>query len=212
MKQSESRNSTRISFVRHGRVHNPKKIIYGRLPRFRLSEEGITEARAAGDRLRRETISALFSSPMLRARQTAKEILVHHNALRLGISRLIIEVCSPFQGKPSVEADKVNWNLYEGASCVFEQPADIVRRVRRFIDRNRKRFPGRHVVAVTHGDVIAFTLLWAKGIKLHADHRLDMREHDFPDRYPATGSVATLSFKHADNAHPECIDYWRPGR
>lgn len=31
---------TSISFVRHGQVHKPRRVFYGRLPSFPLSEEG----------------------------------------------------------------------------------------------------------------------------------------------------------------------------
>lgn len=208
MPQSERSEPTRISFVRHGRVHNPQKIIYGRLPRFRLNDQGAIEARAAAKRLKNARLAALYSSPMLRARQTAREILSYHNGLRLRVSSLINEVCSPYQGRPNAEADRVNWNLYAGTGCDFEQPTAIAGRVARFIGRSRRRYPGRQVAAVTHGDVIAFTVLWAMGIEPHADHRLDMRRHGFPDRYPATGSIVTLVFESADRPLPHDIDYW----
>ncbi len=201
---------TRISFVRHGQVFNPKRIVYGRLPRFRLSEKGLEEAGAAGRRLAASPIAAVFTSPMLRARQTAKLVMTSHRDIRLSISTLLIEICSPFQGRPNAEADRIKWNLFDGAGCQFEQPADIVRRVRRFIDRTRRRLSGQHSVAVTHGDVVAFTILWAKGVDLHPDRRLDLRDHGFPDRYPATGSVTTLFFRNFGGDRPVGMDYWRP--
>ncbi len=74
---------TTVWLVRHGYVHNPNKIIYGRLPRFRLSERGVEEARAAGRMMSEMTLHAAYSSPLLRARQTAREILAFHPQLRL---------------------------------------------------------------------------------------------------------------------------------
>jgi broad specificity phosphatase PhoE len=201
---------TRISFVRHGEVFNPKRIVYGRLPRFHLSVKGLEEARATGRRLSASPIAAVFTSPMLRARQTAKLVTSSHRNIPISISTLLIEVCSPFQGRPNAEADRVKWNLFDGADCQFEQPADIVRRVRRFIDRTRRRLSGQHSVAVTHGDVVAFTILWAKGVDLHPDRRLDLRDHGFPDRYPSTGSVTTLIFGRSSGDRPVGMDYWRP--
>jgi broad specificity phosphatase PhoE len=205
-----SDRSTRISFVRHGRVHNPEKIVYGRLPGFRLSEQGRREADAAAARLQTDPVDALFTSPMLRARQTARAVALRQGGVDTHVSRLIIEVCSPFQGRPSAAADQVRWDLYSGAGCDFEQPPDIVDRVLRFVSRCLRRYPGGHVAAVTHGDVVAFTLLWAIGASLRADHRLDMREHGFPDRYPATGSITTLSFPADGPRPPVDIAYWKP--
>lgn len=62
---------TRISFVRHGTVDNPRDVFYGRLPGFVLSVEGDRQARAAAEALRHEPIAAIYTSPMRRARQTA---------------------------------------------------------------------------------------------------------------------------------------------
>ena len=65
-------NTTCIHLIRHGEVHNPEQILYGRLPRFRLSARGRAQARSAGDHLREHDLRAVFSSPLLRTRQTAK--------------------------------------------------------------------------------------------------------------------------------------------
>ena len=35
---------TTVHFLRHGEVHNPDKILYGRLPSFRLSDDGLKMA------------------------------------------------------------------------------------------------------------------------------------------------------------------------
>ncbi|MES1171346.1 MAG: histidine phosphatase family protein, partial [Actinomycetota bacterium] len=38
-----------VHLVRHGHVHNPDKILYGRLPEFRLSDAGEAMARAVAE-------------------------------------------------------------------------------------------------------------------------------------------------------------------
>ena len=42
---------TTVHVLRHGEVHNPDKILYGRLPGFRLSELGVQMAKAAATAL-----------------------------------------------------------------------------------------------------------------------------------------------------------------
>jgi broad specificity phosphatase PhoE len=42
---------TIVHLLRHGEVYNPTKILYGRLPGFRLSELGVQMAQAAADSL-----------------------------------------------------------------------------------------------------------------------------------------------------------------
>ena len=79
-----SQNSgTRISFVRHASVHNPSNIFYGRLPGFSISKRGRIEAARVGQVLKDLTIEEIISSPLLRCRQTAAEILKYHHHLKL---------------------------------------------------------------------------------------------------------------------------------
>jgi len=40
-------SDTVVHVVRHGEVENPKKILYGRLPGYRLSELGVQMAKVA---------------------------------------------------------------------------------------------------------------------------------------------------------------------
>ena len=130
---------TVIHLIRHGEVHNPEKILYGRLPGFRLTARGMEQARAAGRLLGGKPLDAVYSSPLLRARQTAREILANRNALKLHISSLINEVCALYQGRPGAEIDALGGDVYTGAPACFEQPAEVVARTRRFIARMRRR-------------------------------------------------------------------------
>ena len=44
---------TIVHVMRHGEVHNPDKILYGRLPDYHLSERGRAQAQAVADWLAR---------------------------------------------------------------------------------------------------------------------------------------------------------------
>ena len=62
--------------LRHGEVFNPEKVLYGRLPGYRLSETGEAMARAAADWFaERRPVTHLVSSPLERAQQTAESLL-----------------------------------------------------------------------------------------------------------------------------------------
>jgi broad specificity phosphatase PhoE len=197
-------SSTIISFIRHGHVHNPQRILYGRLPRFGLSDKGRvqaqTVARALGDKpiaaLYSSPISALYSSPMLRARQTARAILDVRPGLVLHVSGLLNEVHTSSQGKPLLELMMSGWDLYTGSG--YEQPQDVLDRALRFIDRTRKRHAGQHVVAVSHGDVIAFIIRWAKRLSIGPHHRELLLNAGIPEGYPAPASISTLAFQTAN--------------
>ena len=43
---------TIVHLLRHGEVHNPEAVLYGRLPGYRLSEDGLQMAHDAAEALR----------------------------------------------------------------------------------------------------------------------------------------------------------------
>ena len=69
---------TLIHVVRHGEVHNPERILYGRLPGYHLSELGQQMAQAAAEHLADRRITYVVSSPLERARETAAPIARAH--------------------------------------------------------------------------------------------------------------------------------------
>jgi broad specificity phosphatase PhoE len=199
---------TTIALVRHGQVHNPAGIVYGRRPRFRLSALGRRQATSAARALAGQSLAAVYSSPLLRARQTAAALLEKRSDLRLHVSNLIHEVRTPFEGLALAEARARGEDAYTGAGAGFEQPADIAGRARRFLTGLHRQYPGRCLAAVTHGDVIAFLVIWAAGLGLDPQRRLDMRPLGIGDGYPAAGSITY--FRVRDPAVRPAWHYQRP--
>jgi broad specificity phosphatase PhoE len=66
----------RIHLIRHGEVHNPGAVIYGRLPHFRLSDRGHQMAAAAAAELKvqKRQVGRIFASPLLRTRESAEHV------------------------------------------------------------------------------------------------------------------------------------------
>ncbi len=66
----------RIHLIRHGEVHNPDQVLYGRLPHFRLTPRGHDMAKLAGQELKNQKrkVSKLIASPLLRTRESAEHI------------------------------------------------------------------------------------------------------------------------------------------
>lgn len=184
--------STTIHLVRHGQVLNPAGIFYGRLPGFPLSVRGMADARRAGARLAREPLAALYTSPLLRARQTAAEISAGHE-LFPRICPHLVEINSAWEGMRAAEVRARGEDIYTGAPAGFEQPDDILERARAFLRQVLRDHAGASIAAVTHGDVIAFTVLHARGVPLSPDNRLRLRHLGLSDAYPAPGSITTLT-------------------
>ena len=201
---------TSVYLVRHGDVHNPRRILYGRLPRFRLSLKGVEEARAAGRFLNGTPIAALYCSPLLRARQTAREIHAYHPGLPLRPAPHLIEVLNPFEGRSSAEVDARRGDVYTGVGPPFEQPRDIVARTLRFFRLARDRHPGENVAAVTHGDVIVFAMLWARGLALTPENKSDLHALGFTGGYPATGSLTAFIFRTDSPRELPEVRYFKP--
>ena len=186
---------TRITLVRHGEVENPDGIYYGRLPRFGLSAYGRELAVAAGRELRYMAPVALYTSPLLRARQTADLLAAQGLGLRPIVTRSLLEVHSPYDGMTQVDLAAQDWDLYSRAGLGFEQPPDVLSRALRFFQSARRRYAGRHVVAVTHGDVIAFSILWAAGLPVRVESRLRLGDCGVIDGYPSLASLTTFIFE-----------------
>jgi broad specificity phosphatase PhoE len=61
-----------VRLVRHGEVHNPEGVLYGRIPGYHLSELGHAMAEAAAASLAGHPVTALYASPLQRAQESAK--------------------------------------------------------------------------------------------------------------------------------------------
>ena len=190
--------TTRLSFVRHGDVHNPRRVFYGRLPGFGLSETGRRQARAAAESLRDESLAALYTSELQRARETAAIIQTAHPGLVPIPSPLLLEVHSPYEGTPQSVMRGRSWDLYSGTPAGYEQPADVLARARRFSARVRARHPGKRVVAITHGDLIAFLILWAHGHPPDPLLKPALGGIGIPTGYPVPASITTFSYHTED--------------
>ena len=186
--------STILYFVRHGQVENPNNIVYARLPRFRLSEIGRQQAAQAANILRSVQPAAIFSSPMLRARQTAEIILLHHPGMHIQISRLINENYTPFQGVSFDVIKARNGDIFTGVNPPYEHPRDFLRRSLKFIRKIQNQYPNQEVIAVTHGDIVRVIILWALGLSLEQDNK-DVK-------FPGTGSVIGLRFNSSNQERP----------
>jgi broad specificity phosphatase PhoE len=191
---------TTIHFVRHGEVHNPRDIFYARLPRFRLSATGRQQAQAAGLYLKSRPISAVFSSPLLRARQTAQTI-AGEVGQPIQISTLLNEIYTPYQGRPFAEMEAIGWNIYENIPPHYDQPEAILQRIRRFAQGVCRRYPGGEVVAVTHGDILLHARLWAQNLPPTHQNRRGVLP------YPEHASLNSVVF---ENNQPRHFSYYAP--
>ncbi len=88
---------TVVHLVRHGEVHNPDKILYGRLPDFHLSALGQEMAEVVAASMADRDVTHVGSSPLERAQETAAPIAAAHG-LEIATDDRLIEAQNHFQG------------------------------------------------------------------------------------------------------------------
>ncbi|RAV01055.1 histidine phosphatase family protein [Mycolicibacter senuensis] len=182
---------TRVHLIRHGEVHNPDGILYGRIPGFRLSEKGRAQAVAAAEMLADRDIVAVIASPLQRAQETAAPIAARHD-LPVDIDDNLIESTNVFEGKRVSPGDgawrnpRYWWHLRNPFTPTWGEPyAEIAARMATAVDKARSRAAGREVVCVSHQLPVWTVRQHLSGNRLWHDPR--RRQCD-------VGSVTTLIY------------------
>ena len=169
---------TRFIVVRHGQTHwNVAAIIQGHGD-SELTDEGVAQAEAIGERLATEPCDVLISSDLGRAHETAKRIAARNGKAIVLDSRLRERCFGVGEGMSYDEVDRA----YPGAFArIRDVDPDFVipggesrrqfhERVRGAFDAIARDNPGKTVIVVTHGGVLATFYRHVHGIELGAAH------------------------------------------
>jgi broad specificity phosphatase PhoE len=104
--------ASQVHLVRHGEVHNPDGILYGRMPGFHLSDLGRTMAQAAADDLvaRARPVVAVIASPLQRTQESAAPIAAAFHQ-QIQTDARLIEPANHFEGSVMAKAlrNPLNW-------------------------------------------------------------------------------------------------------
>jgi broad specificity phosphatase PhoE len=90
-------STTTVHLLRHGKVHNPGNILYGRLPGYRLAASGRAMAAGVARSLGAADIGYLAASSLQRAQETAAP-LAELTGLPVRTDDRIIEAANDFEG------------------------------------------------------------------------------------------------------------------
>lgn len=187
--------------VRHTETHNPKDLLYGRLPRFDLSARGREQAAETAEKMADLPLDVIYRSPLLRARRTAAAIAAHHPQVPVRESALLLENLHPYQGRTHAEIAKLGDRAYdpEVLGETGESIPDLVGRVARFLHLVRRRHAGGVVAAVSHADPVAALRLYLLDKELvHANLR---------QAAPPLGGVFRVDL---DEGPPRLEWIWKP--
>lgn len=159
---------TMIYFVRHGEYKNPDNIVPWRLPYFSLSEKGIEDIKRDAEYFKDKNIEVIYSSPVLRAKQSAK-ILAKKLNKEIIISSLISEVRTPLQNKHISYEEFNKKKTYPFLDDFHiknkgESIDEIFLRVDKLVKKVLKKHKDKNIIFVSHGDPIMIYVLRKKGI------------------------------------------------
>ena len=195
---------TTVHLVRHGEVHNPTGVLYGRLPGFRLSAAGEEMATVAAAALAGRDVRVVRSSPLERAVQTAGPIAAQFG-LSVEVDERLIESDNVFEGKTFGVGDgalrrPANWrHVVNPFRPSWGEPyAEVAARVLAACADARDAAVGHEAVLVSHQLPIWVTRRAVEGRRLW--HRPDRREC-------ALASITSFVY---DDAEIVRVDYLEP--
>jgi broad specificity phosphatase PhoE len=166
-----------VHLLRHGEVFNPGKVLYGRLPGFRLSEAGVAMAELAARHLAGRDITYLASSPLRRAQETARPI-AEEFGLDVVIDERLIEAGNAFEGQRVLGHGGVlkhpkSWPKFRNPlqPSWGEPYQQVAQRMLAATLRARDRAEGHEAVCVSHQLPIVCLRRYAEGKRLWHDPR-----------------------------------------
>jgi broad specificity phosphatase PhoE len=161
---------TTVHLLRHGEVHNPDGVLYGRRDGFHLSDLGRRMAEKVADSVKGRDITHLRVSPLERAQETAQP-LATARGLDVVTDDRVIESTNVFEGERFAGGQnalrnprtwRYLWNPFKPS---WGEPyKDVVERMMAAVHDAREAAAGHEAVIVSHQLPIWIT-------RLHAEHR-----------------------------------------
>ena len=182
---------TIVHLIRHGEVHNPGKILYGRLPGYRLSDRGRAMAEATAEAFAGHDVAYVACSPLQRTRGTCEPV-TRVTGLEPVIDPDVLEAGNTFEGLHVRGWDSDLWNprywprlRRPGVPSWGEPYEEIADRMFAAIGRARGAAEGREAIIVTHQLCVVAAARRARGLSL---------AHNPADRQCDLSSVTSLVF------------------
>lgn len=195
---------TLVHVMRHGEVFNPEKVLYGRLPGYKLSALGLQMAERVAQYFKNNNLSLIVSSPLERAQQTAAPTANLHN-LKPQLEELIIEAENVFEGKRVSVGDGALrdprnwWHLRNPIKPSWGEPyKKVAQRMRSAIFAAKDLAKGQEALLVSHQLPIWIARLSAEGKSFI---------HDPRKRQCSLASVTTFVF---ENDSLVAVEYEEP--
>jgi probable phosphoglycerate mutase len=196
----------RLHLIRHSLTSETGKRLSSVDPDIALSPQGQTLAAGLGDFLSSAPMTAIYTSPHRRCRETAAAV-ARGRRIRPRIDRSFIEAdYGKWLGRPLKSLYRVNaWQQLLANPSRFRFPdgetlQEVQSRAVAGVEALATRHAGEPVTVVSHGDVIKVIVAHFLGVPLDLSHRLDPVPASFSViEIPAGGSARLSVF----NATPD---------
>jgi probable phosphoglycerate mutase len=170
---------TLILMVRHGRTPTTGKVLPGRAAGLHLADSGKAEAEAVAKRIAEiKGVSAIYASPLERARETAapigkilgQKVNIHKGLLECDFGDWTGAQLTALMKKPE-------WTTVQKAPSTFRFPngesfTEMQQRMVSALDDIRAKHPGGIVVCVSHADPIKAAVAHAMGTHIDLFQRI----------------------------------------
>jgi len=175
-----------VYFVRHGESEGNKKGLH-QGPEVPLSEEGIKQGQVLAERLKKYRINVIYSSSMIRAKQTA-EIISNKLKIPIEFWENLTEIRNPSEiwGKP-INDDRVTKikklagkNFLKGNRRYSDEETfeELSQRGKNVLNHLLKDHKDQNILCVSHSAIIKMVVgIVILGENLTPAGYLDLREH-----------------------------------
>lgn len=209
---------TNIVLIRHGETAwNAERRLQGHLD-IALNPEGERQARALGRALAGERIDHIVSSDLMRARQTAEAVAVHHGRPVQQDSALRERCYGGFEGLLYSEiaqrfpAEFTAWQARD-VDGVLPAGANRGETFREFYDRVHGAMlrwaaahPGQALVLVAHGGVLECAYRAALGLSLETPRDFKVHNASINRFVVAGGALRLVKWGETEHLRDEALD------
>lgn len=166
-----------VLLVRHAHTTASDTWLAGRTPGIHLSDRGREELLRLRAQLADVTLNAVYSSPLIRARETAAALATDHH-FEFDVEDDLNEV--DFGQWTGLTFDALQpdprwreFNARRAAACVpeGERPGEVQRRIVTLLSRLAARHRSGTIALVTHAEIIRSAILWFSGRSLDDFHQ-----------------------------------------
>ena len=197
--REELNEINKLFIVRHGEAEsNLNNILNGNLDKnhYSLTKRGKAQVEKTRNDFKDKKIDLIFSSPFLRAKETAEliadvlglEVIIDDRLREVGVGQFEGKTVEEFGAKFSTKESR-----YEKADYGVESGKDVELRIKNFLDEINEKYKNKNIIVVSHGDPLQIFHSIAQGIK-----PLDA----FDGWYPEKGSIKIVYSKPIDLHRP----------